>query len=305
VARAARDRGACRCRAAPRAAPRVNPGAKKDLERKQRRWAEATGVVFDARGYVRDEAANLWRPLSAGAIAGFARGSERAPRATAPPRMTALCSSAALVANVFDHWTARDAGPLLRALGFEEPRATIAFEEPLATGLEGDAPTADVFLTLPADRAVAIESKFSEWLVRRPRNKVVFKAKYFPSGRAPWEAHGLPRCQALAAEIQSGAQRFRFLHAAQLLKHALGLASTRPAAFELRYLYYEWPTREAEEHRGEIERFAAAVDREVPFAALTYQTLFAKLDSDPRVDRGYLDYLRARYFPDQSRVGAR
>jgi hypothetical protein len=212
--------------------------------------------------------------------------------------MTALTSSAALVANVFDHWTGRAAAPLLRALGSGETSAAISFEEPLSTGLEGDAPTADVFLDLPSGRALAIESKFSEWLVRRPRNKVVFKAKYFPRGRDLWEARGLPGCQSLAGAIQSGAERFRFLHAAQLLKHALGLACTRPGGFELRYLYYEWPTREAEEHRAEIARFAAAVAAELPFAALTYQALFARLAADPGVDREYLDYLGARYFPD-------
>jgi hypothetical protein len=275
----------------------MSPAAKKDLERRQRRWAEAVGVAFDARGHVRDEHANLWRPLSACAIAGFGRGSERLPRATAPPRMTALTSSAALVANVFDHWTGRAAAPLLRALRSTEPSAAISFEEPLATGLEGDAPTTDVFLELPSGRALAIESKFSEWLVPRPRNKVVLKAKYFPPGRGLWDARGLPGCQALAGAIQGGAERFRYLHAAQLLKHALGLACTRPRAFELKYLYYEWATREAEEHRAEIARFTAAVAAELPFAALTYQALFARLAADPGVDREYLGYLRTRYFP--------
>lgn len=274
----------------------MRPSAKKDLERAQRQWATAAGVAFDMRGYVREDAANLWRPLSTGAVAGFARGSERNPRATAPPRMCALHSSAALVANVFDHWSGRDAAPLVRALGLAATQATITFEEPLPTGLEGEAPTADVFLDLANGHAVAIESKFSEWLVRRPRNKVVFKAKYFPRGRGLWESRGLPRCQALAAEIQAGAQRFRFLNAAQLLKHALGLASTRPGAFELRYLYYEWPTREAAEHRAEVARFAAAADAELPFAAITYQELFARLEVDGAVEGGYLDYLRARYF---------
>ncbi|HEX5048984.1 MAG TPA: hypothetical protein VFX89_17870 [Gammaproteobacteria bacterium] len=270
--------------------------AKKDLERRQRRWAESAGVAFDARGYVREESANFRVPLSDGARLGLDRGSERKPYATRPARTWALHSSAALVANVFDHWTGRDLRPLLRALGRAEERAELAFEEPLVTGLEGDAPAADVALRLEGGGLLAIESKFSEWLVRRPRNKAEFKAKYFPGRDRLWEARALPRCQALAADIQSGARRFKWLHAAQLLKHALGLATSAPGAGALCYLYYDWPTREGRAHRAEVDAFAAALDTSLPFAALSYQSLFGALSAEPSVDRAYLDYLRARYF---------
>jgi len=269
--------------------------AKKDLERRQRRWAETAGVAFDARGYVREEAANFRVPLSAGARSGFDRGSERKPYASRPARTWALHSSAALVANVFDHWTGRDLRPLLRAFGRSEERADLTFEEPLATGLEGDPPSADVALRFAGGGLLAIESKFSEWLVRRPRNKVEFKAKYFPAGERLWEARALPRCEALAADIQSGARRFKWLHATQLLKHALGLATSAPGG-ALCYLYYDWPAREAEAHRTEIEAFAAAIDASLPFTALSYQSLFAALCAEPSVDRDYLDYLQTRYF---------
>lgn len=272
--------------------------AKKDLERRQRRWAESAGIAFDARGYLRDEAANFRVPLSEGARSGLDRGSERTPYPSRPARTWALHSSAALVANVFDHWTGCDPRPLLRALGRAEQHAALTFEEPLATGLEGDPPSADVALRFASGGLLAIESKFSEWLVRRPRNKVEFKAKYFPAGAALWELRGLPRCQALAADIQSGARRFKWLHATQLLKHALGLATSASRVGALCYLYYDWPTREAEAHRAEIATFAAAIDAELPFTALSYQTLFAALCADASVDRGYLDYLRARYFFD-------
>ena len=59
--------------------------------------------------------------------------------------------------------------------------AKLTFEEPLPTGLPGDPPTADVALARPDGRCVAIESKFAEWLVPRPRSKRVFKDKYFPA----------------------------------------------------------------------------------------------------------------------------
>jgi hypothetical protein len=274
---------------------------KRELERRQRRWAEHAGIELDAAGFVRDEAMNLRAPLSAVAQLGFARGSERAARSTLPPRMRALHSSAALVANVFDYWTERDAAPLAAALGLAPLPATLSFEEPLPTGLEGDPPTADVLVRFPSGYAVAIESKFTEWLVRRPRNKAVLKTKYFPPGDEVWARRGLPRCQRLAERLQGGAERYRFLHAAQLLKHALGLAMAAPRAFELRYLYYDWPAREAAEHRAEIERFAAAVAPELAFRATTYQSLVAALALDRSVERAYLDYLCARYFPELAR----
>ncbi|HZF29840.1 MAG TPA: hypothetical protein VE907_12020 [Gammaproteobacteria bacterium] len=270
--------------------------ARKDLERRQRRWAESVGVALDARGFVRDEAANFRVPLSAGARSGFDRGSERTPYPSRPARTWALLSSAALVANVFDHWTGRDPRPLLRAFGRADEHAVLTFEEPLATGLEGDPPSADVALRFTGGGLLAIESKFSEWLVRRPRNKREFKPKYFPAGAPLWELRGLPRCQALAADIQRGARRFKWLNATQLLKHALGLATAAPRAGALCYLYYDWPGREADAHRTEIAAFAAAIDAAPAFAALSYQTLFAALSADEAVDRGYLDYLRARYF---------
>jgi len=275
----------------------VPVAARKDLERRQRRWAEAAGVEYDARGYVRDFATNLWRPLVGEALAQFERGSELAPRSNAPARMWSLGSSAALVANVFDYWREYDNAPLLAALGLDGGAAELRFEEPLPTGLEGDPPLADVALRWPSGRVAAIESKFSEWLVRRPRNKTAFKAKYFPSGVSVWAEVGLPRCQAVAADIQYGRERFKFLHAGQLLKHALGLARSGVADYRLIYLYYDWPGREAEGHRAELDRFAALLGSELELRVLTYQALFAKLRAEASAAAEYCRYLEQRYFP--------
>jgi hypothetical protein len=270
---------------------------KKDLERRQRRWAERAGVAYDARGFVREAAANFRVPLSAATCAALARGSELVPRRTKPPRIAALHSSTALVANVFEHWCDRDASPLAAALGCEAVAARLSFEEPLPTGLEGDPPLVDVLLRT-ANRALAIESKFSEWLVRRPPGKAAFKPKYFPPGRPVWLEAGLPRCQRLADDLRTGAERFKYLHAAQLLKHALGLVRAPAPRPELRYLYYAWPGRHGEAHRADVARFAERVGGELSFAASTYQELFAALRRTAGVDQGYLAYLSQRYFAD-------
>jgi hypothetical protein len=269
---------------------------RKDLDRQQRRWADAAGVDYDARGYVRELDANLRVPLGALARADMERGSELTPTRTRPGRLWSLTSSAALVLNVFDYWRGHDTAPLAAALGLPPGSPRLSFEEPLPTGLEGDPPTADVALRWPSGRVAAIESKFCEWLVRRPRNKGVFKRKYFPPGGEVWSAAGLPRCQELAADIDSGRERFRWLHAAQLLKHALGLKRLGAPAATLVYLYYDWPSREATEHAAELARFARRIAADCDFRVLTYQALHAALVAEGALDARYRAYLEQRYF---------
>jgi hypothetical protein len=276
----------------------VTISPKRDLARRQRRWAEKAGVEHDARGYVSDLDANLRVPLSDATRAAFARGSELTPRRSLPARIAALSSSAALVANVFDPWCGRDSSPLVAALGGAREPVAVSFEEPFPTGLEGEPPLIDVLLRYRSGRCVAIESKFCEWLTRRPPGKSGLKPKYFPARRALWLERGLPRCQRLAEDLQADVQRFKYLHAAQLLKHALGLASAAQAAVEVRYLYYDWPGPMSAAHGAEVARFAALVGAEIGFAASTYQQLYAALRREPGVDASYLEYLRSRYFTD-------
>jgi len=172
----------------------------------------------------------------------------------------------------------------------------LEFEVPLPTGLPGDPPTVDVALHRPDGRRVAIESKFAEWLTPRPRGKRVFKDKYFAQGQRVWEAAGLPRCQALADELQGWHERPRYLNAAQLLKHALGLAVNGLRTSTLVYLYYDRPGREAATHRAELNLVAARLGGEVDLRVATYQSLFDALRTFPELDRDYLDYLAGRYF---------
>jgi len=267
------------------------------LQRAQRRWADARGVRYDARGFVRALADNLREPLDDSALAEVQRGSELAPRATQPARAHSLCSSAALVVNVFAYWRGRDQLPLLDALGVGGPSGTrLEFEAPLPTGLPGDPPTVDVALHRPDGGCVAIESKFAEWLTPRPRGKRVFKDKYFAAGQRVWETAGLPQCQTLAEDLQSGSERLRLLNAPQILKHALGLAVNGLRTSTLIYLYYDRPGKDSVRHRAEVERVAARLGGEVDLRVMTYQLLFDALRSNPTVERGYVDYLARRYF---------
>lgn len=265
--------------------------------RAQRRWADAQGIRYDAHGCVRELRDNFREPLDAATLAELERGSELMPGRTRPARLWSLCSSGALVVNFFAWWRGRDYTPLLRALGVDGPGGDrLAFEEALPTGLQGDPPTVDVALFLADGRLVAIESKYGEWLVRRPRNKAVLKPKYFPPSRRVWADAGLPACQTLAEDLQAGRVRFKHLHAGQLLKQALGLARAAPSAFSILYLYFDWPGRTARTHAGELEDLAARLAGEIGFRALTYQALYARLREQEGVEAAYLQYLERRYF---------
>jgi hypothetical protein len=205
--------------------------------------------------------------------------------------MWALRSSAALTANVFDHWRSHDPAPLQNALGLSNKITRIGFEEHFPTGLRGNPPNVDVVLTLEGDKYVAIEAKFTEWLNARDR---ILDPKYFSTGDM-WTAQGLPNCQALANEFKETGP-FHFLDVPQLLKHALGLARKKAGAYALYYLYYEVKGAERERHADEVARFRDLVGSEIGFVALTYQELFGRLESTiGPADSVYLDYLRVRY----------
>ena len=79
----------------------------------------------------------------------------------------------------------------------------LTFEEPLATGVEGDPPLGDVALRCESGECLAIESKFCEWLVAPAARRLEFKPKYFAGGRRDsGRERGLPRCQRLADELR-------------------------------------------------------------------------------------------------------
>lgn len=271
--------------------------SKKHVQRQQRGWAKVQGLPVDAQGYLETVEANLRVPLSTRALAAFedGGGSELRGHGNGPAKMRALHSSAALAVNVFDHWTADGAAPLLDTLGLDSGLKSLDFEAKFETGLPGTPPNLDVALTLASGTVVGIECKFTEWMTPKRASRPAFKRKYFEGGAARWAAQGLPRCQALAGRMMDGAAPFRFLDAAQLLKHALGLA-TRCERFALQYLYYDVPGPAGEAHAEEIIGFAESVDAGLGFRALSYQQLYSELAAAPGVDPTYVEYLGTRYF---------
>src|SRR5690349_23799376 len=136
----------------------------------QTRWASTNGLETK-NAYVMSLSNNLRQELSSGAIRDFERGSasEIRQRGIRPPRMHALRSSSALTVNVFDYWRSRDPHPLQRAFGLRDRITNVSFEERFPTGLNSNPPNVDVVLTLEGNQRIAIDSKFTEWLVPRDR----------------------------------------------------------------------------------------------------------------------------------------
>lgn len=263
----------------------------------QLRWAQSQGLAPDARGYVPAYEQNLFRPLSAAALQSFQGGSGNELTAVGerPAKMSALHSSSALAVNFFDHWADRP-DVVLAALGLPTGGVSMRFEAQFPTGLNGTPPNLDVAIRWADGTWLGVESKFTEWLTPKPATKEHFKAKYFPEGSSLWGVHGHARCQDLAAQLNGHQLGYRYLDAAQLLKHALGLACSG-SKFELLYVYFDVPGPESVTHRAEVEDFSSRIVGDFPFHVRTYQETFARLQSlaEPE-DAEYIRYLQARYF---------
>jgi hypothetical protein len=276
--------------------------------KRQQDWAVGKGYAPDQRGYLPTITNNLRAPLSAQAEAAFRSGSGgelrdrpvRNGRPARPAKMKALHSSAVLAVNIFDYWTHTDPHPLAEALGLDT-LASVAFEAQHPTGLPGIPPNLDLEFRLRDGKILGVESKFTEWLTPKRADTKPFKTKYFPEGEGLWSCRHLLNCQAVAGALQGGDLSYLYLNAPQLLKHALGLATTTPHGVSLMYLYYEVPGKHAETHRTEIADFAGRLKPELNFRALTYQDLFSRMRRDLGSEHGeYITYLRDRYFTESA-----
>ena len=256
-------------------------------------WATTQGISRDHRGYVHELEDNLWQPLSAHARAAYERGAG----SELEGHMKALHSSSALVVNFFDYWTDRPKAPLLSALGIDaDDIQTLDFEAQFPTDLRGTPPHLDVAITVGSGAVIGVEGKFTEYLSRSTQGKGSFEPSYFQTSEGRWEAKSLPACQRFAKELHRQEHRFEHLDPWQLLKHALGLATSSSAGFSLWYLYYDCLGERSEAHRREIQSFADHVGQEIRFKALTYQEVYHLLQESDQPDPKYLDYLHTRYF---------
>jgi hypothetical protein len=264
------------------------------LLEQQLAWADTSGLAHDAKGYVQNLDANLWRPLSPAALTAFEGASGQELR----KKMMALHSSSALAVNFFDYWSAADSSALKQALALVSDIDKIDFEVKYPTGLVGSPPNLDVCIKLKSGHTVAIESKFTEWLNRKSHAKPPLRDKYFKGGANLWASQGLVACQALANDVRDRKETFEHFDVAQMLKHALGLATNLKDRFSLWYAYYECQCPESDIHCAEAKQFGERVGAEIRFKAMTYRDAFERLQTNGEgLEPSHMDYLQRRYFP--------
>ena len=254
----------------------------------QRAWALTRGLDFDRFDRVAHLEDNLFQAMNPDTRTEFEAGDgSELGSPTAPGSMHSLISSSALCCNVFDAWRGRPLGDLGVALGIDRSYEVHRFESKHPTGLLGKAPNLDVELHATGLKPVAIESKFVE-TYREARN--AFKPSYF-SDRASWV--GLERWREVAVAIDLGELQFVSLHAAQLIKHVLGLARRYgPDGFALLYLWNRVPGPAGDSHLSELDRFSAEIGDSVDFRTAEYRDVFSSVIDGPA---GWLDYVRRRY----------
>ena len=213
--------------------------------------------------------------------------------------MCALHSSSALVCNVFDYWRDQDKSTLADALGIKQHITRIKFEEKFPTGVGPRSPNLDIVLFLADDALVAIESKFTEPFGGGRKNLI--QEKYFANGKKRWSQAGLSHCQKLAENLLD--ENYKYLDAAQLLKHMLGLANANKRQWKLLYLWFDPGGSAGKEHQNEIDRFINAVNGDgEKVRAMTYQSLFNRLSKKLNAQHehaNYKNYLEKRYFPSE------
>jgi len=209
-------------------------------------------------------------------------------------KFLAVHSSSALAVNTFAPFKAHPAAlGLVADTGF----ISLHFERKCPHGLrEGNPPNLDVFVDGPK-ALIAVESKCTEHLRSH-------KAKFRPAYDA--EIRDARRKTAWFKEMQRLRENpcaYRWLDAAQLVKHAFGLAYTFPnRPVTLLYLFWE-PSNPDKfpifaEHRAEISQFAESVSGAGPdFVSMSYPELWASWAKhfEPDWLPAHLGRLRTRY----------
>jgi hypothetical protein len=254
---------------------------------------------LDARGYMSDPQQNLvegvrFTDIESDLLQGD--GSElRGNGRGRPAKFLAAHSSTALAVNVFGPFKRY---PSLLRLPWGSSFASLHFERKCPHGVgNGKPPNLDVLLD-GLGGVIGIESKCLEPI---GDHKAEFKPAYDADLRgARRETPWFREMNRLTAD----AGAYRRLNAAQLVKHASGLAFSFPdRSATLAYFFWE-PSNAAEhplfsEHRSELDRFAAAVAGGGPdFVWMSYPELWNWWDGLPGAPDwlgAHVSHLRERY----------
>jgi hypothetical protein len=275
---------------------------------KQTSWASEHGIELIGSKGVRGRPAyttelndNLFEPLEEEVRHEFEKGDGGELKGN-PSRMQAVHSSSALAVNVFQYWKRIAAAPeIAAASGFcnasNKSAIGIRFEQKFQINPMFDrSPNIDVTIQTTEGspyEVYAIECKFGEPYSSRGHGGL--DPKYLDLQEV-WK--DVPNIRKLARRISPSDPIFKYLHAAQLVKHILGLKVNHgKRRFRLLYLWYDCLGQDGAAHRIEAEQFTEVAKSDgVNFHQLSYQDLMARLiQYESTNHRPYVQYIINRY----------
>lgn len=283
--------------------------ASEQIIAKQVEWAQNKGfVLVGSRGnrgrkvYTTKLQDNLFQPLNTQTRIELEEGDGGELKGTVkrPAKIQALHSSSALGINVFDYWrNSPDLSIITSSCGLSRSShkltGNIRFEQkfPIESRFRYS-PNIDVVI-LPNSgkyKCFAIECKFTEAYSSRGHSGL--DSKYLENEHI-WQ--GLSATKQLAQEISPNDSRFDFLHAAQLIKHILGLnRKYGHSRYRLLYLCHDAFGEPGFRHHQEVDEFARIVRSDgVVFHETTYQDLIVRLAQHREQHNEYVKYLTERY----------
>lgn len=141
-------------------------------------------------------------------------------------------------------------------------------------------------------KVFAIECKFTEAYSSRAHGGL--DQKYF-TNEDIWQ--NLLKTQHLAQKISPDDNHFKHLHAAQLIKHILGLnRKFGHSRYRFLYLWYDALGEPGYVHRKEVKEFADVVRKDgVVFNETTYQDVIVRLAKYREGHTEYVKYITNRY----------
>ena len=272
-------------------------------------WARNRGIhLTGSRGsrglevYTTTLEDNLFQPLSEATREELSGGDggELKSAPGQPAKIQALHSSSALGVNVFDYWRGKkDLSILTAACGLtaagHEVAGEIRFEQKFSIDVRFRyAPNLDVLIYPQSSTyaAFGIECKFTEPYSSRGHGGL--DSKYLGNDAA-WQH--LSHTRELAQKISPIDTGFKHLHAAQLIKHILGLNRRfGHRRYRLLYLWYDALGEPGSKQRQEIDAFSAIARADgVIFHQTSYQELILRLAKHRESHPDYLAYLTGRY----------
>ncbi len=278
---------------------------------KQINWARNRGLSLvgskGARGrptYTKALTDNLFAPLlpSVEQQIRDGDGGELHSQPGNPSKMHAVHSSSVLGVNVFQHWLAiGDVPAVAAACGLctrsNRHAKNILFEFKCQISERFQfSPNIDIVIENDETtrfKVFAIESKFSEAYSARAHSGL--DPKYLKLNSV-W--NDIPHIHTLARTISPADATFTHLHAAQLVKHVLGLKTKYgKGGFRLLYLWYDALGHAGAIHRDEVEQFMRVAKKDgVYFHSMTYQELIVRLAKEHSSQHeDYISYVTSRY----------